>query len=373
MLKFFTAFTALFTVHVLFAQQNNNRPQTPKPPFNYNIDSVEYDNADKTVHLAATLTYPKAKGPFAVVVLITGSGLQDRDETIFNHKPFAVIADYLTNNGIAVLRVDDRMMGKSKGDVNNVTSADFANDVNTSIDYLLTRKEIDKKHIGLIGHSEGGIIAPMVAAKRKEVDFIIMWGAPVIGGKATNIEQNIHGLKLAKINDSSIQVFLKLYDAITAKTEQYKKGDDTRIIIQPLFDDWKKQQDSITLKSLYVKDSFLLGQNVYSMFDLFFKNQWMRYFITYKPVEDLKKVKCSVLAINGEKDTQVDANKNLALINKILKESGNKDFQTISFPSLNHLLQTCTTGELSEYAKIEETISPTVLEKIKDWITKRIK
>ena len=144
---------------ILLVMALESRPQTPYP---YNSDSVEYDNADKTVHLGATLTYPKTGGPFPAAVLITGSGTQDRDETLFGHHPFAVIADYLTRRGYAVLRVDDRGAGLSKGDLTKPTSADFAKDVETSMAWLKTQKEIDPSRIGLIGHSEGGMIAPMI-------------------------------------------------------------------------------------------------------------------------------------------------------------------------------------------------------------------
>jgi len=170
--------------------KKSNRPQTPQPPFPYQLDSLEYDNADKTVHLGATLTYPKGNGPFPAAILITGSGQEDRDETIFGHKPFAIIADYLTRNGFAVLRVDDRGTGKSKGEVLKATSLDFANDVMTSMDYLKSRKEIDKNKIGLVGHSEGGLIASIIITKRKDVAFIISLSGPGMKGADILADQN---------------------------------------------------------------------------------------------------------------------------------------------------------------------------------------
>jgi hypothetical protein len=160
------------------------RPQTPKPPFNYMSDDVEYDNADKSLHYGATFTRPKGEGKYPAVIIISGSGTQDRDGTIFGHKLYWVLADYLTKNGIAVLRVDDRGAGKSSlgKNINAATSLDFSYDVEASLNYLETRSDVDKKHLGLIGHSEGGLIAPMVAARRKDVNFIVLWGAPAVGG-----------------------------------------------------------------------------------------------------------------------------------------------------------------------------------------------
>jgi hypothetical protein len=173
------------------------RPQTPKPPFDYVSEDVEYDNADKSVHYGATFTRPKGSGKYPAVIIITGSGTQDRDGTLFGHKLYAVLADFLTKNGIAVLRVDDRGAGKSTlgSDFKNITSKDFSYDVETSLNYLETRPDVNKKQLGLIGHSEGGIIAPMVAARRKDVSFIVMWGGPETGGAKLNTEQNAYVLK----------------------------------------------------------------------------------------------------------------------------------------------------------------------------------
>ena len=165
------------------------RPQTPHPPFPYRSDSVEYDNADATVHLGATFTRPQTGKKLPVVILITGSGQQDRDETIFEHKPFAVIADYLTRRGMAVLRVDDRGMGKSKGDLNKATSSDFADDVLAGIRYLKTRDDIDTTRIGLIGHSEGGLIAPIVFTRWPHLNFIITLAGPGVPGRAVILRQ----------------------------------------------------------------------------------------------------------------------------------------------------------------------------------------
>jgi len=278
------------------------RPQTPKAPFGYYSEDVEYDNADKSLHYGATFTRPNGNSKYPAAIIISGSGTQDRNGTMLGHQPYWVLADYLTKNGIAVLRVDDRGAGKSSlgDDINNKTSLDFSYDVEASLNYLETRADVDKKHLGLIGHSEGGIIAPMVAARRSDVNFIVMWAGPEVGGAQTLAEQN----------------------GLTAK--EIKNGT--------------------------------------------YNSAWVRFFIAYDPEKDLSKVKCSVLAINGEKDKQVKAAENLTLIKEILTKSGNKDFKTVEIPGVNHLLQTANTGDVSEYETIQETMSPVAMNIICSWI-----
>ncbi len=346
------------------------RPQTPKPPFNYFSEEVEYDNADKSLHYGATFTRPNGSGKYPAVIIITGSGTQDRDGTLFGHKLYWVLADYLTKNGIAVLRVDDRGAGKSSLGSNskNVTSLDFSYDVETSLNYLETRGDVDKKHLGLIGHSEGGIIAPMVAARRKDVSFIVMWGGPEVGGAQINTEQNAYQLRKSGVDSLAADAFSNLHNQILAlfTTAENQEALDKQISL--VFDSWKKAQSQKTLDALYVKDNSIVGQDIFSMYHGMYNIPWMRFFVTYKPEQDLSKVKCSVLAINGEKDTQVDAKSNLSLIKEILTKSRNKHFEVKPLPGLNHLLQTAQTGDLSEYETIEETMSPAAMKIISDWI-----
>lgn len=346
------------------------RPQTPKPPFDYVSEDIEYDNADKSVHYGATFTRPKGSGKYPAVIIITGSGTQDRDGTLFGHKLYAVLADFLTKNGIAVLRVDDRGAGKSTlgSDFKNITSKDFSYDVETSLNYLETRPDVNKKHLGLIGHSEGGIIAPMVAARRKDVGFIVMWGGPETGGAKLNTEQNVYLLKKSGIDSVAVNAFSNLHNQVLALFASSANQEALDAQITPVFDAWKKTQDPKTLDALYVKGNSIVGQDVFSMYNGLYKIPWMRFFISYKPEDDLVKVKCPVLAINGGKDTQVDATSNLSLIKEILTKSGNKDFEIKALPGLNHLLQTAQTGDLSEYEKIEETMSPAAMKIISDWI-----
>ncbi|HTD42218.1 MAG TPA: alpha/beta fold hydrolase [Mucilaginibacter sp.] len=346
------------------------RPQTPKPPYNYFSEDVEYDNADKSLHYGATFTRPNGDGKYPAVIIITGSGTQDRDGTIFGHKLYWVLADYLTKNGIAVLRVDDRGAGKSSlgRNISKATSADFSYDVEASLNYLETRTDVNKKHLGLIGHSEGGIIAPMVAARRKDISFIVLWGASAVGGAKINAEQNAYALRKNGIDSTAVNAFINLHRQALALFASSVNMDALNQKIMPVWEAWKKDQPKKIQDALYVHDFSILGQDVFTIYDGLYNLPWMRYFIAYDPATDLSKVKCSVLAINGSKDTQVDAKSNLARIKEILTKSGNKDFETEELPGLNHLLQTATTGDLSEYEKISETISPDAMKIISEWI-----
>jgi uncharacterized protein len=346
------------------------RPQTPKPPYGYYSEDVEYDNADKSLRYGATFTRPNGSGKYPAVIIITGSGTQDRDGTLFGHKLYWVLADYLTKNGIAVLRVDDRGAGKSTiGEKRkSATTLDFSYDVETSLNYLETRADVDKSHLGLIGHSEGGIIAPMVAAKRKDVSFIVMWGAPEVGGPKINAEQNAYSLKQSGMDSLSVNAFIDLHKQILALFGLSENKEVLDQKMQVVFDNWKKAQDQQVLDHLKVHDNSIIGQTLFLMYNNLYDLPWMRFFLTYNPETDLAKVKCSVLAVNGEKDTQVNAEQNLDLIKKILTQSGNKDFEVKVIPGLNHLLQTAQTGDFAEYSKIEETMSPVALNIICNWI-----
>lgn len=362
-MKKISLFISLFVIAISL------HAQTPKPPFDYSSEEIEYDNADKTVHYGATLTRPKDKKDFPTVIIISGSGSQDRDGTILGHKLYAVLADHLTRQGIAVLRVDDRGTGKSTigNDPASLTSLSFEKDVETSLNYLLSRNDINKNRIGLIGHSEGGIIAPMVAARRKEISYLVLWGAPVVGGSKINTEQNAYSLKNAGIDSVSVAAFKQLHAReLSLFSTRTKEELDDAVNLQ--FAAWKQQQSADVLKSLYVTETNIVGQNINKLYHSLYDLAWMRFFLTYDPVTDLAKVKCPVLAINGTKDTQVNADENLSLIASVLAKGGNKNVKVLPLVSLNHLLQTAKTGDVSEYETIEETISPMALTIISDWI-----
>ncbi|MBS1758962.1 MAG: alpha/beta fold hydrolase [Bacteroidetes bacterium] len=361
-------FFFLFISSKNFAQ---DKPQTPKPPYSYINDSVEYDNADKTVHLGATFSYPEKGGQFTTIVMITGSGQQDRDETIFNHKPFAVIADYLTKRGFAVLRVDDRGMGKSKGTLKNVTSEDFADDVITSVNYLLTRKEVNKNKIGLMGHSEGGFIAPIVYSKTPNIAFIVSLAGPGVSGADILLRQQTDPVK-GKVSNDAFDAF---YD-LTKRTLNIIKDNHTKpdsivmLLVRDLYKEWKKDKPDSLLASI---NADKVTPEIYAMSIKPELIPWLRYFIATDPFIFWSKVKCPVLAFNGAKDIQVYPDENLNAIKKALIVAGNKNFKIKKFKGLNHLFQHCKECTVQEYAKLDETFSPKVLKVIYKWLKKEIK
>jgi pimeloyl-ACP methyl ester carboxylesterase len=311
------------------------------------------------------LTLPSDKGVFPAVLLISGSGPQDRNETIYNHHPFLVLADYLTRQGIAVLRVDDRGVGESTGDFSQATSEDFASDVLAGVEYLKTCKEIDPKKIGLIGHSEGGLIAPMVAVKSPDVAFIVLMAGTGLTGEEISYLQ---GALIAKAMDASEEDIAKnrrfnekIFSVI--KEEKDKKMAEERLH-QMFMEYWEKmsEEEKNIIGDIGDPEEYLEAQlqNLLS--------PWLKFFLTYDPKPTLSKLKCPVLAINGEKDLQVPPKENLSAIEEALVAGGNKNFIVKELPGLNHLFQTAQTGVPSEYAKIEETISPIALKIITDWI-----
>ncbi len=331
------------------AELQRRRPQNPVKPYPYREEEVAYDNEVQQVHLAATLTLPQGSGPFPAVVLITGSGPQDRDETILGHKPFLVLADYLTRHGIAVLRADDRGTGESTGNFHAATTADFATDTEAGVAYLKTRHEIDSHKIGLVGHSEGGVIAPMVAARNPDVAFIVMMAGIGVNGGNILVEQ---AQLLSETSGKSKEEAAKIAERQRSIVELVKHEPDNAVLEKKLREQFQGQVPEAQL-----------GARIQIV-----TSPWFRYFIAYDPAATLRKVHCPVLAINGEKDLQVPAKENLDAIRTALAEAGNKNVEVDELPGLNHLFQTAKTGALSEYAEIEETISPVALDKISSWI-----
>jgi fermentation-respiration switch protein FrsA (DUF1100 family) len=335
------------------------RPQEPKKPYPYYSENVKFENRKDKITLAGTLTFPKKGDKFPAVILITGSGPQNRDEEILGHKPFLIISDFLTKHGIAVLRFDDRGVGKSTGDFKTATTLDFVKDVESAIEYLKTRKEIDKNRIGLIGHSEGGIIAPIVASERKDSDFIILLAGTGIRGDKLLLMQTKAILKASGVDDKKIDKELSIskgaFDIVLNINNKNK-------MIETL----KKYFKKIVLKSDIPK-----GMKKDDFINLQIRkltSPWLLFFIRYNPVSALVKVKCPVLALNGEKDLQVPAKENLKAIKNALLKGGNKKITIKEIPGLNHLFQECKTGLPTEYGKIEQTFSPKVLKIITDWI-----
>lgn len=327
------------------------RPQNPKKPYPYRDEDVSYDNKVQGNKLAATLTIPSGKGPFPAVVLITGSGPQDRDESIMGHKPFLVLADYLTRKGIAVLRADDRGVGKSTGEFSAATTADFATDTEAGIAYLKTRSEINSRMIGLVGHSEGGIIAPMVAARNADVAFIVMLaGSGVPGDEIIVAQTELLAESMGQSHEEAIKAGAREREVLNLVKQH---GDDA--LLQ------KQLRDELAGE---VSDA-QIGAAIKQL-----NSPWLRYFISYDPATALRKVTCPVLALNGAKDMQVPPSQNLPAIRNALEAAGNKNFEVDELPGLNHLFQTAKTGAPSEYPQIEETMSPVALEEISSWILK---
>ncbi|MEI6047276.1 MAG: alpha/beta fold hydrolase [Bacteroidota bacterium] len=338
-----------------------NRPQEPKPPFPYTSEDVTFVNEKFNIKLAGTLTMPEGAAPSKAVILITGSGAQNRNEEIMGHKPFMVIADYLSRNGIAVLRYDDRGVGKSQGNYATATSADLATDAEAAFNFLKSYSKINPKAIGLMGHSEGGLIAPIVAASNQNIAFIVSLAGPGVTGQQIIIRQSqdigrLSGESEAMIKENT-ETNKKLY-AILRKEIDNKKAEVKILAVYKEILEKKKTPKEDTEKAVaQLKATF--GAATYT---------WFRYFIMTDPAIFWKKVKCPVLALNGEKDLQVSAKENLPAIEKTLKSSGNKSIKTVMLPQLNHLFQHCKSGLPAEYGNIEETFSPEALKIIGDWI-----
>jgi pimeloyl-ACP methyl ester carboxylesterase len=341
------------------------RPQTPKAPFPYRAEDVTYRNEAGGVTLAGTLTLPEGSGPFPAALLISGSGAQDRDETIFEHKPFLVIADALTRKGVAVLRVDDRGVGGSTGSTGKSTSEDFAGDVLAGVEYLRSRKEIDARGIGLIGHSEGGVIAPMVAARSGDVAFLVLLAGTGLPGDEILKLQNRLILKAVGADERTIDRQLAFLDKMGAVVRAERDAKAAEPKLRALLDELKAG-----LSAAEQKEFEAMGSVAETQLKVM-ASPWMRFFLTYDPRPALAKVRCPVLALVGEKDLQVPPRENLAEIEKALKAAGNRKVNVQQVAGVNHLFQTSQTGSPAEYATIEETIAPAALDTIVGWVVEQ--
>lgn len=325
------------------------RPQTPKPPFPYRVEGVFFPSKSDGVVLAGTLTVPPGAGPHPAVILISGSGGQDRDETIFNHKPFHVLADHLSRRGIAVLRYDDRGVGKSTGNLAEATSVDLSDDAEGGLDFLSKHKSVDAKRIGFIGHSEGGIIAPMVAVRRPETAFLVLLAGSSVDGEHLLYAQGEAVLKAAGASAEAAAAQRAIQEKMFTIVREEKDPEAAAAKLREALAGVPNAEQSIRSVTA----------------------PWSRYFLTYNPQPVLERVKCPVLALNGSLDTQVAAAQNLPPIDAALRRGGNQDFETVKLEGLNHLLQTARTGGVGEYAQIEETMAPVALDKITEWLRKR--
>ena len=357
----------LFTVFSLLAASDELlkevsaplRPQEPKSVISYDAEEVKYSNLTANVTLAGTLTLPRSGKPSPAVLLIAGSGPIDRDETVFGHKPFLVLADHLTKQGFAVLRVDKRGIGQSTGNYDVATTEDFAADALAGVEYLKTRKEVDAEQIGLIGHSEGGLIAPMIAVKSNDVAFIVLMAGPGVTGEATLYAQEALISRAMGVTEEQISHQLdfqkQVLSVIKNESDLEKAEKLLREIVAKQLANLPKEEQQTSADAMEAQMKRC-------------NSKWLRYFLTYDPITSLKHLKIPVLVINGELDSQVPPKQNLPVIAKILEEAGNRNYRIIEFPKLNHFFQTCESGSILEYGKIEETIAPVVLDTLSSWI-----
>ncbi len=341
------------------------RPQEPKAPFPYQSEDHFFENRAAKIFLHGTLTTPPGDGPFPTAILISGSGPQDRNEEILGHKPFWVIADYLSRKGIAVFRYDDRGVGRSKGNFNAATSVHFAKDVEAAMDFLKTQAAVDATKIGLIGHSEGGIIAPMVAAERSDVAFSILLAAPGVNLKEVIIEQSAalsraEGTPEEKVIQDSLQQ-KQILELFISETNLKKREEKLRSIVLTSYEalSEEEQKSSGDFETMFAQQMQGLS------------TPWMQYLLTYEPRTALEKVSCPVLALNGGLDLQVSAKTNLPVLEAALKKAPCTDYQILEMPGYNHLFQKAETGAFSEYAQLEETFSEAAMEVMVEWIRKR--
>lgn len=341
---------------------DTSRPQDPKKPYPYDEREVTIENANAGIQLAGTLTTPRGDGDFPAVVLITGSGAQNRDEELMGHRPFLVLADHLTRNGIAVLRFDDRGVGKSKGNHGKATHDDFADDARAAFEFLKVQDKIDPDSVGLSGHSEGGIHAPIVAAGRDDIAFIVM-----LAGVGVPMDELLERQRNDMIASMGMEHMLKpeeleLNEKIFEILRRNGATPEARNEVQTLLEEILALYTEAQLEALGINDS-MIQQNLQMMF-----SPWFIKLIAYDPAPTLAHVQCPVLAINGEKDIQVAADENLEGIRSGLKAGGNENVTIVKLPELNHLFQQCDTGAISEYSSIEETFNPAALKLVSDWI-----
>ncbi len=349
----------------------DRRPQEPKPPFPYREEEVSYQSQGLT--LAGTLTLPEGDGPFAAALLITGSGPQDRDEEILGHKPFLVIADDLTRAGMAVLRVDDRGVGGSQGVDAQASFDDLVEDALAGVAFLAAHPEIDSGRIGLIGHSQGGYVAPGVAVASDLVAFVIMIAGPAVDGLEVLELQNDLYLRDAfrsdpQADEATIEAAIAQQIAFLGRLRDHFAADDlegaaeaVRAEILQSFatvpeEEWPSDEYVEQIIQLQVAGTV---------------NRSMASFMTFDPQPYLRQLRVPTLAIFGDLDIQVPASQSHGPMRELLAEAGNRDFSVVTFAGLNHLMQPAVTGSPDEYALIETTIDPIVLQTMRDWLAAR--
>lgn len=338
-----------------------SRPQRPKEPFPYQSQNVKFASEASGVTLGGTLTIPE-KQTHAAVVLVSGSGQQDRDESLAGHKPFLVLADHLSRNGIAVLRYDDRGIGESNGDPATATSQDFAKDTAGAITFLAEHPKLKNVKLGIIGHSEGGLIAPIVANQDQRVKFNVLLAGPGIDGGKIILSQvkaiaEKAGQPAAAI-EASMKLQQELLDVVRNNSDKADLQSDFAVAIDRYVEQLPDAQKKLA------RDQLEAGVARLSL-------PWTRYFITYDPAPELSKNTCPTLALLGGKDLQVTVAANQSALQSALDENGVQGNELVVWENANHLFQAAETGMPGEYGEIQQTIMPKVLEKITSWIQAR--
>jgi hypothetical protein len=351
------------------APPRKRRPQEPEPPLPYDPIDVRFPNVSAGIELAGTLTVPRTEGPHPAAVLVSGSGAQDRDETLLGHKPFLVLADHLTRNGIAVLRYDDRGTAESGGSFATATTADFMGDALAAVVFLKTRDGIDPTRIGMVGHSEGGLIAPMAAVQSRDVAFIVMLAGPGVPGADVLSLQIEKIARAAGTPEERIQRSLRaqsrIYEIMRTESDTARRNPELRTLLRTAVDSLS-EADRAALGS----DEATIAQYVEEQVRQL-NSPWFQFFLAHDPRPDLAKVGVPVLALIGELDMQVPPEQNLPEIEAALRRGGNPDVTVRRLPRLNHLFQTATTGGPAEYGTIDETFAPAALDLIASWIRVR--
>jgi hypothetical protein len=322
------------------------RPQDPQPPFNYRIEEVTFTNPKEGNTLTGTLTIPEGDGPFPAMVLVSGSGQQNRDEELMNHRPFWVIADYCARHGVAVLRYDDRGMGGSTGEAESATTLDFSYDAEAAFDFLRSQKHIDASRVGILGHSEGGIINFMVSARRPEVAFLVSLAGPSVNGIEVLKAQGEAIYRAQGLPEEAIAFTSATNNQLYGIIEQSESREEADSLLRQLVKGWGYNEE--------------LTEQTVSQLTM----PWMYYFMKYDPTEAIVKTTCPALLLNGSKDLQVLASQNLPGYERIIAKHNKTNLTLRELPDLNHLFQHCETGSPNEYFEIEETISLEVLEMV---------
>ncbi len=338
------------------------RPQDPKKPYPYHSEDVIFPNDEAGITLAGTLTFPKKPGKYPAVVLISGSGPQNRDEEILNHRTFLVLSDYLTRRGIAVLRYDDRGTAQSTGDFSTATTYDLSTDAEAAIRYLQTRPEVDTSQLGLVGHSEGGIIAPMVATRNEAVAYIVLLaGTGIPGDQLLLVQMELIG-RASGMEEEKIAQTRELNHTIFNMVKKMDDQEELNTQLETYIRKVMKENPELE-KPEGISEEELIQMAIERV-----ASPWMKSFIRHDPAPVLEKVRVPVLAVNGVNDLQVPARMNLEAIEEALRKGGNDKVTIKEYKKLNHLFQKSKTGLPAEYGEIKQTFSPKVMKDVAKWI-----